>query len=94
MASSTVNISRLISVTEIIKREYLKKLRETHSNRLSGLHQYNKIGFLEDLGLGHNTEVQDDDATSPVSKALMGKNQCVELVWPGEKMLISLLCQV
>lgn len=44
-------VPRLISVVEIIKREYLKKLEATHSRRFLGLHQYNEIGTLEDLGL-------------------------------------------
>ncbi|KAF8805639.1 hypothetical protein BYT27DRAFT_7104018 [Phlegmacium glaucopus] len=48
---STSTVSRLISVVEIIKREYLKVLETTHSPRLLGLHQYNEIGTLEDLGI-------------------------------------------
>jgi hypothetical protein len=48
---STSMVSRLISVVEIIKREYLKMLETTHSTRLHGLHQYNEIGTLEDLGV-------------------------------------------
>ncbi|KAF7360175.1 hypothetical protein MVEN_00746100 [Mycena venus] len=45
-------VPRLISVVEIIKREYLKKLELEHSSTLLGLHQYNEIGTLEELGLG------------------------------------------
>jgi hypothetical protein len=45
---STSTVSRLVSLVEIIKREYLKSLAST---RLHGLHQYNEIGTLEDLGL-------------------------------------------
>ena len=48
---STSTVSRLISVVEIIKREFLKTLETTRSTRLHGLHQYNEIGTLEDLGL-------------------------------------------
>jgi len=44
-------VPRLISVVEIIKREYLKVLETTHSARLLGLHQYNEFGTLEDLGI-------------------------------------------
>jgi len=48
---STSTVNRLISVVEIIKREYLKVLETTHSTRLLGLHQYNEIGTLEELGI-------------------------------------------
>ena len=48
---STTTVSRLISVVEVIKREYFKTLETTRSTRLHGLHQYNEIGTLEDLGL-------------------------------------------
>jgi hypothetical protein len=47
--TSTENIPRLISVTEIIKREYLNN---TRTSRV-GLHQYNEIGCLEDLKLSY-----------------------------------------
>ncbi|KAF5375196.1 hypothetical protein D9758_000029 [Tetrapyrgos nigripes] len=42
---------RLISVVEIIKREYLKSLVQKRSPRRIGLHQYNEIGLLDDLQL-------------------------------------------
>lgn len=41
----TSTIPRLISVTEIIKREYLKRTRKS----LVGLHQYTEMACLEDL---------------------------------------------
>ena len=59
---STSTVSRLISVVEIIKREYLKTLETTHSTRLHGLHQYNEIGTLEDLGLVVESGDQTADA--------------------------------
>ena len=49
--SSASMVPRLVSVVEIIKREYLKILETKHSTRFLGLHQYNEIGTLEDLGL-------------------------------------------
>jgi hypothetical protein len=55
-------VSRLISVVEIIKREYLKTLATTHSTRLHGLHQYNEIGTLEDLGVVVGSSNQTADA--------------------------------
>lgn len=47
LSPSTTTIPRLISVVEIIKREYIKTLELKHSTRLAGLHQYNEIGCLE-----------------------------------------------
>ncbi|EMD33316.1 hypothetical protein CERSUDRAFT_67981 [Gelatoporia subvermispora B] len=50
MAPSMSTIPRLVSVVEIIKREYLKSLDPelAESGSLSGLHQYNEVGELED----------------------------------------------
>jgi len=62
LRTTTSTVSRLISVVEIIKREYLKTLETTHSTRLHGLHQYNEIGTLEDLGLVVASSNQAADA--------------------------------
>jgi hypothetical protein len=72
--SATMAIPRLISVAEIVKREYLKKLHSTGQGKVSGLHQYNKIGALEDLGISNNTKGPAEDTTTAVGKALMGKD--------------------
>lgn len=56
--------SRLVTVVEIIKREYLKVLETTRSTRLLGLHQYNEIGTLEDLGI----VVASGDGTADVGE--------------------------
>ncbi|KAJ7800379.1 hypothetical protein B0H14DRAFT_3490773 [Mycena olivaceomarginata] len=48
LAHTASTVPRLISVVEIIKREYLKKLELEHSSTLLGLHQYNEIGTLEE----------------------------------------------
>ena len=56
---STNTVSRLISVVEIIKREYLKILETTRSTRLHGLHQYNEIGTLEDLVVASSNQTAD-----------------------------------
>ncbi|KAM6503563.1 hypothetical protein JOM56_000506 [Amanita muscaria] len=45
----TETIPRLITVVEIIKREFLKNLALKHSPRLAGLYQYTEIGCLEDV---------------------------------------------
>ncbi|KAH8831689.1 hypothetical protein DL96DRAFT_1588672 [Flagelloscypha sp. PMI_526] len=46
---STTTIPRLISVVEIIKREYLDLLVKERSTQLNGLFQYNSLGNLEDM---------------------------------------------
>jgi hypothetical protein len=70
LSNSTITVPRLISVVEIIKREYLKKLETNRSSRLIGLYQYNEIGSLD---VPKNEE--SDPAT--LALALEGKNQCV-----------------
>ncbi|KAL0576811.1 hypothetical protein V5O48_005181 [Marasmius crinis-equi] len=71
-------IPRLVSVVEIIKREYIKVLEMKHSTRLIGLHQYNQIGTLEDLGIVGATTDADEDGedqkTLELTSALEGKN--------------------
>ncbi|KZV90837.1 hypothetical protein EXIGLDRAFT_730638 [Exidia glandulosa HHB12029] len=64
-SQSTDSVPRLLSVVEIIQREYL----ESRKIGQSGLHQYNEIGTLEDEGLAPATEHVD-----PLDAALRGKN--------------------
>jgi hypothetical protein len=73
-SSATACIPRLISVAEIIKREYLKKLQSTSASHLPGLHQYNKIGLLEDSDASRAPELDAEDDTVALRMALMGKN--------------------
>jgi hypothetical protein len=85
--TATTNVPRLISVVEIIKREFLRNLAIHHSPRLAGLHQYTEIGCLEDLPKpaqaepsipsreeGEREQVVDERAKEVV-QALNGKNQ-------------------
>ncbi|KAL1700665.1 hypothetical protein EV121DRAFT_189333, partial [Schizophyllum commune] len=60
---STIAMSRLISVAEIVKREYLTELDKRKSTRLNGLHQYNFVGYTDgaqssDKGKGKEKERQ------------------------------------
>jgi hypothetical protein len=81
----TETIPRLVTVVEIIKREFLKNLALKHSPRLAGLHQYTEVGCLEDLQDSPETssfatadEPFDDlfdERAHEVVKALSGKNQ-------------------
>ena len=76
ISPSTTTIPRLISVVEIIKREYLKTLEITHSRVLSGLYQYNEIGYLEQYE-SQDGVPSEEDRTQVLAMALEGKNQCV-----------------
>jgi hypothetical protein len=75
MPVSTTTIPRLISVVEIIKREYLKTSEITQSRVLSGLYQYNEIGYLEQ----HESDdsMPSEDRMQALAMALEGKNQWV-----------------
>lgn len=67
MPASTATIPRLISVAEIIKREYLKSLSSKDSSLTTGLHQYNEMGFLQ-------APAEHEDRTQMVAEALAGTN--------------------
>lgn len=77
MPPSTALIPRLVSVVEIIKREYVKKLDPALAERgcLSGLHQYNELGALEGLSGEQEKEPTDEDRQAAIVHALQGKNQ-------------------
>jgi len=83
LASNALStIPRLISVVEIIKREFVKRLEEQRSSRTCGLYQYNEIGTLEQFGLSIDPSTQDGSEMSAEGlrssrniDALRGKNQ-------------------
>lgn len=72
----TSTVPRLISIVEIVKREFVKAMVAKKSLRLAGLHQYNELGCLEDLGLANRGE-EDEDRPSALARALDGKRQWV-----------------
>lgn len=76
---SMATIPRLVSVVEIIKREYLKTLDPAlaQAGSLSGLHQYNEMGDLEEHGLVEGTGNEEQDRLESLAHALQGRNQCV-----------------
>lgn len=79
LPTPTATIPRLISVVEIIKREYLKTLDTSlaDSGNIVGLHQYNEIGNVE-VELPENPAGNPDDVRqAEITKALLGKNQYV-----------------
>ena len=69
----TSTIPRLISVVEIIKREYFKALPPERT----GLYQYNHLGYLEEDNEDHSkdaTSVAEGDRAAYITAALQGKN--------------------
>lgn len=77
---SLTTIPRLISVAEIIKREYLKKLDPANSEQgsLLGLHQYNEIGNIDVPGPSTDDAPSQEEARrNAIVLALQGKNQYV-----------------
>jgi hypothetical protein len=87
LAHTASTVPRLISVVEIIKREYLKKLELEHSSTLLGLHQYNEIGTLEEELRApdppHDTAHADAARSQAIVAALRGTTQYVS-VFPFE----------
>ena len=70
---SASTIPRLISVVDIIKREYFKALPPERT----GLYQYNHLGYLEEDNEDHSkdaTSVAEGDRAAYITAALQGKN--------------------
>jgi len=93
-STATTVTPRLISVVEIIKREFIKKLENDRSPRLKGLHQYNEIMTLEELGIAVNpshankdhenlAETEETRRSQAVLLALSGRHQSVYLILPN-----------
>ncbi len=95
MHTSMANIPRLVSVVEIIKREYLKTVDPAlaQAGSISGLHQYNEIGDLEEQGLLEGTGDEEQDRIQSLAQALQGRNQCVCPSWSFLN-LVYLMCGV
>ncbi|PPR05763.1 hypothetical protein CVT24_006829 [Panaeolus cyanescens] len=97
-ASSLTPTPRLISTTEIIKREYIKHLEEKKSSRLKGLWQYNEIGVLEDLGVdmggggdGESGETDKERRAKEIVRALSGKHHTRQVQSPYMRITLSLV---
>ncbi|KAJ7596726.1 hypothetical protein C8J56DRAFT_1158767 [Mycena floridula] len=70
LSPTTTAIPRLVSVVEIIKREYIKSLELKFSTRLHGLHQYNEIGCLKE----DDTPPTEDAKAAALIVAMQGKH--------------------
>ncbi|KAJ3749992.1 hypothetical protein DFH05DRAFT_20718 [Lentinula detonsa] len=88
---SLITTPRLISVVEIIKREYLKDLEKRRSTRLVGLHQYNEIGSLEDLAPKDGSVERETDVqrAQRIATALEGKNFPKQQQYPYMRITLS-----
>ncbi|KAI0364753.1 hypothetical protein BV20DRAFT_974047 [Pilatotrama ljubarskyi] len=73
---SMATIPRLVSVVEIIKREYLKTLDPglAEGGSLSGLHQYNEVGDLAEAGYIEGTGDEEQARLESLALALQGRN--------------------
>ncbi|KAH9969664.1 hypothetical protein BC827DRAFT_22513 [Russula dissimulans] len=70
---STITIPRLISVVEIIKREYLAAMNTNRSPDLVGLYQYNEVGSLEERVENESEKEEDaEDRRKMITEALIG----------------------
>ncbi|KAJ3810364.1 hypothetical protein EV368DRAFT_81704 [Lentinula lateritia] len=86
-----ITTPRLISVVEIIKREYLKDLEKRRSTRLVGLHQYNEIGSIGSLGSdGGSVERETDEQRAQrIAMTLEGKNFPKQQQFPYMRITLS-----
>ena len=76
-SASTTVIPRLITVVEIIKREYLAAMNAKRSPHLVGLFQYNEMGSLEDQVEGEKEEGEQsaNDRMKMIAEALGGSKK-------------------
>ncbi|KAN0120902.1 hypothetical protein V8E52_004171 [Russula decolorans] len=75
LSASTATIPRLITVVEIIKREYLAAMNAKRSPHLVGLFQYNEMGSLEDRVENEREEEGEEsagDRMKMITEALAG----------------------
>ncbi|KAL0957840.1 hypothetical protein HGRIS_000025 [Hohenbuehelia grisea] len=87
---ATDTIPRLISVAEIIKREYLKTPEALRTAQFTGLYQYNKIGCLEDLRPSRpDPNSSGEDRVAAIIQALDGKNHLKQKQTPYMQITLS-----
>ncbi|KAI0270798.1 hypothetical protein BGY98DRAFT_1009702 [Russula aff. rugulosa BPL654] len=67
---STITIPRLITVVEIIKREYLAAMNAKRSPHVVGLFQYNEMGSLEDQVENEREEGEEEDSAGDRMKMI------------------------
>lgn len=83
LSQSTITIPRLITVAEIIKREYLLAMDAKRMPDLAGLYQYNEIGCIEngvEDEMDGETDEGAEDRMKMLAEALAGKNIKIERI--------------
>jgi hypothetical protein len=75
LSASTTAIPRLITVVEIIKREYLAAMNAKQSPHLVGLFQYNEMGSLEDQVDNKREDEGEGDRVKMITEALAGSKE-------------------
>jgi len=88
-ATATLAVPRLLSVVEIVKREFIKSLEAKRSPRLLGLHQYNEIGCLEDLPTFVEEPQTEEDRATGIASALSGRYHLKQKQTPYMKITLS-----
>ena len=73
LSPSTTTIPRLITVAEIIKREYLLAMDVRRMPDLVGLYQYNEIGCVGNGVEADKTDEGAEDRLKMLAEALEGK---------------------
>jgi hypothetical protein len=73
LSPSTLTIPRLITVAEIIKREYLLAMDAKLMPDLVGLYQYNEIGCIENGVENEAGEESAEDRMKMLAEVLEGK---------------------
>ncbi|KAF7297351.1 hypothetical protein MIND_00968500 [Mycena indigotica] len=80
---------RLISVVEIVKREYLKAMA---ADKITGLYQYNEVGILEDLpdyAAARQSADPEEARAQMIAEKLSGKNHLKAKQTPYMKITLS-----
>jgi len=73
LSPSATTIPRLITVAEIIKREYLIAMDAKRAPDLMGLYQYNEMGCIEDGIESETVEEKDEERMKMLAEVLAGK---------------------
>ena len=75
---------------EVIKREFIKNLEKDRSPRLKGLHQYNEMLTLEELGVTVKPSRPKEDQENAVETEETTRSQQILQALSGRHQLVSL----
>ncbi|KAL5485768.1 hypothetical protein ACEPAI_6809 [Sanghuangporus weigelae] len=86
ISSSVLNIPRLVSVVEIIKREYFRELAS--GSQSTGLYQYNHLGFIEECALDPGSQDDEGQRQKHIMTVLEGKKHLKQEKMPYMKITL------